>query len=170
MNAPDLVALLGSRVHIDVTIPRTAIRGRMRLCSRSERSAIHAETRLHFSSMGTPVTGATLAEPDVMSEHLAERAVRHLAIAVRDPKDEAKPLLELGSWRDLDDDQIGALWVTYNDHATKIDPIGQSTELTVEEVGQLRAAAGKGDVDSLMSFGSRKLAIFATTSVEPPAT
>lgn len=164
------VELLGARVHIDVTIPRTTVRGRMRLCTRSERSAIHAETRAHFVSIGAPVTAASLVEPDVMSEHLAERAVRHLAVAVRDPKDEAKSLHDLAWWRDLDDDQIGALWVTYNDHAAKLDPIGQNTELTVEEVGQLRAAAGKGDVDSLMSFGSHKLAIFATTSVDPPAT
>lgn len=165
------LAELGARVHVDVTIPRTTTRGRMRLVSRSEAAAIHAETRAHFAESGAPITAAMLTEPNVVSEHLAERAVRHLAVAVRDPADESKPLAPLSQWREeCDDDQIGVLWMAYNDHAAAIDPVGQGVELSEEDAIAMREASKKKDVDLLMSFGSRKLAIFSTTLVDPPAT
>lgn len=164
-----LAAAVGARVHVDVTIPRTQIKGRMRLVVRHEVAALRSETYAFFAAEERAVTPATLALPAVLEDWNAEIAVRHLAIAVRDPADESKPLASLDEWRELDDDQIGALLGEYKDLGARLDPIALDTHLTSEEEAALRAAAKKGDVEILMSFGCLKLAIFATTSADPPA-
>lgn len=167
----DLATQLGARVHIDVTIPRTTVHGRMRLALRSEISALRAEAHAHFASLGRPVTAATLVEPDVIADWNAEIASRHLAVAVRDPSDESKPLGDLATWRGCDDDQINALWVEYQDLAERLDPLGETAAgLTEEEVTALRAAAKKADAPALRSFGSWRLALFAISSAAQPAT
>ncbi|HWU86204.1 MAG TPA: hypothetical protein VN253_02970, partial [Kofleriaceae bacterium] len=75
----------------------------------------------------------------------------------------------LAEWRELDDDQVDGLWRDYLDFAARIDPIGHKPDLTREDVAAIERAAKKAELDLLMSFGSRKLALFAMRSVDPPS-
>lgn len=158
---------LGARVHIDVTIPRTSIAGRMRLVDRSESLAITAETRRLFKTIGLIDDQGRVVSADDWN---AEIAVRHLALAVRNPEDTGKPLDSLEEWRLCDDDQIEALWSSYRDLRQQIDPLSdESTPVSDADLETMRTAVKKKESSVLMSFGSRKLASFILTSAEQPA-
>ncbi len=165
-----LAELRGSREHIDVTIPRTKIAGRMRLVDRDEALAIKSETRKLFASRGLlDEQGRTVGV--AVDDWNAEIGVRHLAVAVRDPKDVSKPLDSLAEWRLCDDDQIAGLWNRYQDLREQIDPIGDAEEtlrLSGDDLDIIREAVKKKAASVLMSFGSRKLAIYMLTSVVTP--
>lgn len=163
--------LVGARVHVDVTIPRSGVRGRMRLISRAEKFAVEAETRGALEGAGFPVDASAFGALGAGDQWQYERAVRILAIAVRDPANEALALAPLDDWRGLDDDQIAALWQDYQDLEARLDPLGSElVALTDAEVAAFVAAAKKKDVAILMSYGSRKLASFIATSADPPST
>lgn len=164
-----LADAIGSREHVDVTIPRTEIRGKMRLVTRTENAEARGAARKSLKANGVPIDAGQISAPTVIDEWNNEIAVQTLARAVRDPKDKRMPLAPIEDWRDtLDDDQIAALYLEYKDLATRLDPIG-ATDLTPHELTVIEDAAKKKDVDSLMSFGSLKLALFMTTSVDRPA-
>jgi hypothetical protein len=156
---------LTARLHVDVTIPRTAIKARMRLVSRDEAFAIKSSVFGQFKdAFDAQVNSLTVAEWN------NEVAVRHLAAAVRDPADETRPLARLEDWRACDDDQIAALWEQYQDLRDKLDPLGEdAAPLTEREFGELEAASKKKDVAVLTSFGSRKLARYAIILASRPA-
>jgi hypothetical protein len=162
-HAGELV--LAVRVHIDVTIPRTTIKARMRLVSRAEALAIKSTVFRRFKdAFDTQVTSLTVADWNL------EIAVRHLAVAVRDPADETRPLAMIDHWLECDDEQIAALWEQYQDLRDQLDPLGgDAAPLTEQELGELEAAAKKKDVAVLTSFGSRKLARYVTTLAARPA-
>jgi hypothetical protein len=165
-----LVELLGARVFVDVTIPRTKITGRMRLVGRSEALAITSAARREFQAAGLIEDGRVALM--AIADWNAEIGVRHLACAVRDPADESKALAALSEWRECDDEQISALWNRYQDLREELDPLGDhgaAEVLSADDLELMRAAVKKKEPSVLMSFGSRKLAIFATTSDEPPA-
>ena len=166
--ARGLADLVGARQFIDVTIPRTKIAAKMRLASRSERALIKVATR---KTLGLAMDANALLGPGVMEEWSLEIAVRTLATVVRDPIDVDKPLDEVETWRELlDDDQINGLWNVYQDLAERLDPLGANgVALSDHEHSQLVSALKKKDVDLLSAFGSRKLATFFITTVEPPA-
>lgn len=168
--ADDVADGLGARVHIDVTIPRTSIRGRMRLLGRAETFAVTAEARQALAAGGFPVDATAATALGANENWQYELIARTLAIAVRNPRDEARALASVDDWRDCDDDQLAALYQEYKDHATRIDPLGAgAAQLTEEQVVFLRAAAKKKDSDLLISFGSRRLASFICISDDPPA-
>lgn len=155
-----LAALAGAREHIDIVIPRTAIAGRMRLVTRSERASIESEVLAYMKALS--ITS--------LEQYSAETAVRTLAIAVRDPQDEHRTLDSVEEWRECDDDQIAALWKVYQDLAERVDPLGaDGGELEPGELDAMIAAAKKKEFDRLISYGSRRLAIFAITTAAPPA-
>lgn len=156
---------LAARVHIDVTIPRTNIRARMRLVSRGEALAIKSAVFRQFKdAFDAQVNSLTVADWNL------EVAARHLAVAVRDPEDELRPLATIDQWHECDDEQIAALWEQYQDLRDQLDPVGEdSAPLTEQELGELEAAAKKKDAAVLTSFGSRKLARYVTTLGERPA-
>jgi hypothetical protein len=169
-DVEDLVDLVGARRHIDVVIPRTQITAKMRLCSRREISEARAEARRALQAEGFPVDASAVAALGAGEEWQYELAVRTLAVAIRNPKKTELALASLDDWRECDDDQIAALMKTYDDFAARIDPLGENAPgLTEPEVHALIAAAKKKDADTLMSFGSRKLASFILTSAFPPA-
>lgn len=164
-----LAELVGARVFVDVTIPRTQVTGKMRLISRAETALVNADAR---DALKLPLDSKSLLGPGVMEDWLAEVAVRTLAIAVRDPDEIDKPLDDVDTWRELvDDDQIAALWEQYKALAAKHDPLGETGAmlLSEDEITQLTNALKKKDVDLLIGFGSRKLASFMLTSVAPPS-
>lgn len=161
---------LGSTVHVDIVIPKTSTRAKLRICKRSEISAARAETRRYLEAEGFPVDATAVTSLGSGDEWQYELSVRIIATAVRDPKDPTRALASIEEWREeCDDDQIAALMKMYDDHCEREDPIGQAS-LTEAELAQLVAAAKKKDADSLMAFGSRKLALFAITSANLPAT
>jgi hypothetical protein len=163
-------AVLGARVFVDVTIPRTALAGRMRLLSRGERRMVTAAARKELAAKGFPVDVNAVVALGATDEWNAEIAIRTLAIAVRDPKNAGHVLGTLEDWQELDDEQIGALWARYEDLRAELDPLADSATVTEADLGAIRDAAKKKELTLLMSYGSQKLARFAITTVDPPAT
>ncbi len=166
-GAGGLADAIGARIYVDVVVPRTQIAAKLRLLSRSEMSEVKVATLYALNQMGidksTPI--------DVYAQELnAERDARIVSLAVRDPRDVTKPLASIEDWRQLDDDQIIAMFVQYNDLANRLDPLGETMELSVEEIAAMTSAAKKKLADILLSYGSRKLALFAISTVEQPST
>lgn len=156
-----LAASASARVHIDVTIPRTDIAGKMRLLSRVELLAVKREAiaaMAKFPEASWSLTGVAREDWN------AELAVRTLAVAVRDPSDVTQPLDDVDQWREqLDDEQIGALADTYEDLRIQLDPLAEPIALTEAEIDALDQAVKKKDVDLLRSCGLRKLWTYTLT-------
>ncbi len=159
----------GGRAHLDVVVPRTEIRGRMRLISRSEFAQVKADARKYFAALKMPQDPSGLAAAGLFEEWSLELATRVIAIAVRDPNDESKPLAILDEWRDCDDDQIDQLFARYQDYREQLDPLGPESKLSKEDCEEIGRLAKKGEASLLMQFGSWRLARFAISSALPPA-
>jgi hypothetical protein len=158
----------GAREHVDVAIPGTGATGRLRVLTRSESLTVKAEALAAFKERGLVNHDGTIAAA-ATDDWRCEIAARHLAVAVRE-HDDGSPLAPLDDWRELTDEQISAPWDRYQDLRDRLDPLGaDSTRLTADELAVLRAAAKKKDTVVLRSFGLHKLALFATTSADPPA-
>lgn len=152
-----------SRTHVDVTVPRTTIAGKMRILSRHECAMVRYEARAFLLGRG-------LTEPlNTYREWHEELAVRTLAVAVRNPANIGDTLATLEAWSQCDDGQIDALWQRYQDLQDEIDPLGNA-KLSEREMLEMQAAAKKKDGDLLRSYGSSRLAAFAITLAEPPST
>jgi hypothetical protein len=160
--ADEIVDFIGARVFVPIKIPRTEYKGQMRIVSRSETFDLKVEARRHFAERGFPLDNRLAFGAEEWDN---EVATRMLAVAIRSPRDPRIPLTSLDEWRELDDDQIDALWREYQDHAARIDPIGHKPDLTPEDVAGIRGAAKKGELALTMSFGSRKLALYAMRSL-----
>lgn len=160
---------LGARAHIDVMIPRTDVAGKLRLVDRAEALEIKAAVRALFKRKDL-LDGEGNVIPLAVDDWNAEIAVRHLSVAIRNPDDVTKPLDTIDEWRMCDDEQIGALWHRYQDYRDLTDPLGDhDIALSDADVSMMREAVKKKEPSVLMSFGSRKLAIFLLTSAAPPA-
>lgn len=170
-QADATVRLVGSRPFIDITIPRTNIKARLRLCSRREEFQAKAEARRAMIEAGYPVDANAVGALGAGEQWIAEVMVRMIAVAVREAGTDPDPraLASLDDWQDCDDQQLLALWTIYQDHEQRHDPVGADA-LTDEEIDQLVAASKKKDADTLMAFGSRRLALFAITTASRPAT
>lgn len=164
------IDLSGGRVFVDVTIPRTTVTGRMRLVGRAEALAILSETRLAFEARKLPTDAAALAAPGVVNEWNCEIAVRHLAIAVRDPADTERPLAPLDEWQLCDDDQISALWQQYQDLRERLDPLNADVSLTEAQFAAIASAIKKKERTLLIAFGCSTLSSYLLTTAAPPAT
>lgn len=168
-KASALAEALGGRQHVSVVVPRTQVSGQMRLLGRGESSDVTFAARKHFQDRGVELTPSAMATPGVMDEWNCEVAVRHLAIAVRDPADVSRPLASLEEWRQCDDDQIAALWQEYQDLRERLDPLAALGELPEAEFTAIAQAVKKKDADLLRSYGCSKLAAYAITTGGPPA-
>lgn len=161
-------AVLAGVQYRDVTVPRTKFRGKLRLLKRSEEATVRSEVRRELAAQG--ITTDRPGQLELYPEWNEERVLHVLAFAVRHPLDPARALATIEEWGECDDMQLGALWQAYKDLEAELDPLGPTAPgLTPGELEELKAAAGKGDVDLLMSYGSRKLALFARSSASPPA-
>lgn len=162
--------LAGARVYVDVAIPGTEAAGRMRVLTRSESLTVKAEAMELFKERGLLTDEGRVAAV-AAEDWKCEIAARHLAVAVRE-HDDGPPLAPLDDWRDeLSDEQLSGPWDRYQDLRDRLDPLGDDSKpLTADEFAILRAAAKKKDVVVLRSFGLHKLALFAITSVDQPAT
>lgn len=129
----------------------------MRLLSRRETAEVRGAAR---ASLAELAVGPAL---EGFREWHEELAVRTLAVAVRRPSDTSQPLAALDEWQECDDEQIGAMWEWYQDLEAELDPLGAATAaLSSADVDAMMAAAKKKAAALLMSYGSRKLAAFAT--------
>jgi hypothetical protein len=164
-RAEQIVSAVGARVHIEITIPRTDVVAKMRLCTRREISEARAEARQHMESNGFPVDASAFGALGATDEWTYELAVRMLQKAVRDPANVELELAPIDDWRECSDDQIAALGKVYEDLEQQLDPLGDRISLTEAEIAALLNASKKKAVDTLMAYGSRKLALFAITSV-----
>lgn len=161
----------GRRLHVDVEIPGTELKGRMRLLSRDEAVQVKADAFALFKERGLVNRDGSIAAA-AHDDWKCEVAVRHLAIAVRDPEDTDQELAPVDDWRaELSDEQISGPWDRYQDLVAEIDPLGDASidQLSNTDVERIRDAAKKKDAVLLRSFGLHKLALYAITSAAPPA-
>jgi hypothetical protein len=158
-QAEDIVAAaLAGVAWRDVIVPRTSIRGRMRLLNRAEKAQVRMDVRRDLVERHgiTPSPGW-----ETLPEWREERVLRVVTTAVRDPADPGRQLADVDWWATLDDGQLDALWDAYQDLEAQADPLGPNAPpLSEKEVAAMLAAAKKGDADLLMSYGSRKQALF----------
>lgn len=157
-------AVLAARQSVEVTVPGTEIRGRMRLLTHGEEEEVRADARRACQRLGVP-EGPLL---ESSRDFLENVAVRTLSIAVRQVDNLALALAPIGEWQACVSAQIADLWQQYQDLEAALDPVG--TGLTAGEAALLVDAAKKKDEVLLRSYGSRRLASFALTLVDPPAT
>jgi hypothetical protein len=149
----------GARIHVEVTVPRTTVRGQMRVLSLHEQSSIRYEAREFL-------LGRKFPEPlNAHREWHEEIAVRTLAVAVRNPHDLDNSLATLEAWSQCDEGQIDPLWQRYKDLQESLDPLGRE-RMDEAEYLAIKDAAKKKDPILLMSFGSSKLAAFAISTVD----
>jgi hypothetical protein len=168
LEATAAAILGGAREHIAVAIPGTDVTGKMRVLTRSESLTVKAEALALFKERGLVNDDGTIAAV-AGEDWRCEIAARHLAVAVRE-HDDGPPLAPLEDWRELSDEQISGPWDRYQDLRDRLDPLGADARpLTADELAILRAASKKKDIVVLRSFGLHKLALFATTSAELPA-
>jgi len=158
-------SVLDGREHRPITVPRTTIRGALRLLTRSETKGLRAACRAYMRELGIEGPGL-----EGYVEWREEFNTRLVAIAVRHPDDHARPLADLEEWEACDDDQILAIWESYQDMQADLDPLGEGFVLDQADADAIFAAAKKKDVALLTSYGSQKLARALSTSVAPPST
>lgn len=156
-------AAVAGRRHRSIVVPGTSVAGELRALTIAEASQVADDTRAALKARGIVATAPGVLEG--YREWSAERILRTLAIAVRDPIDVGRALAPLDDWRELDESQVLALWEALQDWEAEIDPVGtQGDEMADDLVAALTDAAKKKAVPLLMSYGSRTLARFAVTS------
>ncbi|HWU91607.1 MAG TPA: hypothetical protein VN253_30275, partial [Kofleriaceae bacterium] len=80
----EIIDFIGSRQFLDVRIPRTPYKGKLRLVARAELFAIKAAARKFFLEHDMPLDNHAAFGGEEWSNELA---VRMLAVAVRNPRD-----------------------------------------------------------------------------------
>lgn len=158
-------AVLDARAFVEVEIPRTTVRGRMRLLTRTEAKQIRSESRSALRQLGLN-DAASSATPELYREWHEEIIPRTMAVAVRSTRADVA-LAPLEEWLECHDDQLQALWRRYVDLEAEMDPLARP--LTEAEFVGIRDAAKKKDAALLMSYGSSALATYAITTESRPA-
>jgi hypothetical protein len=165
---PELAAgVLKGREFRPVTVPRTEVKGDMRLVTAAEVKDIRYACRAMMAEMGIQGHGLT-AYP----EYLEEFNLRLVAASIRLPAARDQPLADIDAWRQCDPDQIATLFALYQAMEAELDPLGAGAAgelgITEQELAEIEALAKRKDVGQLTSFGSPKLARALTSLVDPP--
>lgn len=132
------------------------------LASHAAVQRIEGETTAALEGMGIQLSAMTALTYE------AERAVRTLAEAVRDPDTRAVHFGTLAEWQGLDSDIIATAWHVYCDVRERLDPLAEP--LTAAERGTIEAAIAKKNSMLLRSFGVSRLATYLATTDAPPST
>lgn len=156
--------VMAARHHVDVTIPRTKIAGKMRVLSKRERTEVRHEAREALKELG--LVSLPLESHREWHEEIATRT---LAVAVRSPNDISQPLASIEAWNQCDEGQIDALWQRYKDLQDQLDPL-ENPSLSEEAMRMIQDAAKKKQMTLLMSFGSCVLASYVITTAAQPST
>lgn len=163
------IALSGGvgRVLRDLVIPGVGP-AKVRLLDHQEEQEVNLE--LAVWAAGIERAGASLGQLAAIGgmSATAERAVRTLARAIRDPADPEKPFGAVEEWARLGHQAIGVANNAYEDLLEELDPLGAGADPTEAEMAEIRAALKKKDRVLLSTFGVRKLVAFMTASGDPP--
>lgn len=109
--------------------------------------------------------------PDSSSYTLAfeaEKALRWLALAIRDPDDTAKPFGTLADWERVDPDTITAAWHQYSDVREELQP--DVIAVTPAMRATIEGAIVKKNATLLRSFGTHILSSYLLSTAVPPPT
>ncbi|MGL5361513.1 MAG: hypothetical protein ACRDBH_01440 [Bosea sp. (in: a-proteobacteria)] len=153
------------RAHIEVQVPRTNIVGKMRVLSRHERMTVRVEARDYLRRLG--LDGATI---ETTTEWHEEIATRTIAVAMRAPGNLGDTLATLEAWNTCDVGQIDYVWQQYRDLQDRLDPLGEHSQISEQEIVAIEDAAKKKARELLMSFGSFALASYVITTAGQPKT
>ena len=151
----------------EVEIPGTSARAWLRLLTRGERAVADKRARDHLRDCALPRDAPA---PAVYQEYRDELALQVVSSALhRD--DRSTKFLDVEALRaHCTDLQIGVLWGLYQDLEAELDTASHANPLAGEAIAAIEAAAKKGSVVTLMSFGSAALAHYVTTSAARPQT
>lgn len=157
------LALVGGRRHVDIEIPRTrpVARGKLRRLTRAEEERVSydlGEWLEQVKRSGMP--------PPLRAELDAQEAVRTVALAVRDPADQEKPLATLEEWGQADDGQVGDVYRRYLDMVAESDPFHGDLDAGVR--AEITEAVKKKDATRLLAFGAKPLTAFLLGQESPP--
>jgi hypothetical protein len=161
-------AAVSGRRHRSIVVPGTGVAGELRALTIAESAQVADDTRAALKARG--IAAAMPGVLEGFREWSAERILRTIAMAVRDPIDKARALAPLEDWSELDESQLLALWEMLQDWESEIDPVGASGELASDVLASITDAAKKKAAARLMSYGSRTLAQFAITLAAHPMT
>jgi hypothetical protein len=135
--------------------------GRVRIELVGERASqeIEGDVYRELARLEIPLNAVTAERYEL------ERAVRTLAVAVRDPDDHAQAFGTAKEWAELDNDLINSAWHAYGDVRLRLDPVSQPLD---DDTRMLIAAAVKKKDDRLLrSFGTVLLSTWlASTDVQ----
>ena len=161
-----LAARLGSMVRgLDRIIPGLGL-AHVRLLGLDEVEAIEEQVFRVMRDRDIELSVVTAATFE------AARAVRSLALAVRDPEDHSRPFGTLAEWAGTDEDPgvgadiIAAAWHVYGDVREQLDPM--PGVITDELLAQVAAAVQKKNPTLLRSFGVSMLAHYLVTTAARP--
>jgi hypothetical protein len=150
----------------DITVPGVGA-AKIRMLSRTEEASVDLEMArwMRVLQRDEGITETVLSSIGGMPMS-SERATRVVAIAVRDPDDPSRPFGSLDEWRQLSDVQIGAAFDAYEDLVEELDPLGRG--LTEVEIEGIRDAVAKKNSTLLLAYGSRRLALYLSSTGAPP--
>lgn len=129
------------------------------LAGHADVQRIESETMTEMRRLGIDLNALTALTYE------AERAVRTLAVAVRDPDDATVAFGTLTEWQALDIDIINAAWQVYGDVRERLNPL--EIPLTEAERAMMAAAIAKKNSMLLRNFGIAKLALYLATTAAP---
>jgi hypothetical protein len=98
----------------------------------------------------------------------AEKAIRWLALGVRDPDDQSKPFGTMSEWADMDPDRITRAWLQYGDVRESLAP--EVIEIGLPLRDTIVAAISKKNASLLRSFGTHILVSYLLSTDVPPPT
>lgn len=98
----------------------------------------------------------------------AEKAIRWLALAIRDPDDLAKPFGTVEEWERVDPDTITRAWHHYSDVREELQP--EVVAMTRELRDLVASAVVKKNATLLRSFGTHVLVSFLLSTDEQQPT
>lgn len=161
-------ALSGARLHVEVTVPRTDVRAKLRRLSRREEQ----EVSLELAAWHAAATKERGPLPELRQEIGKHESVLILARAVRDHVAVDRPLGTVDEWGEADEAQLAGLMTAYYDVVARTEP--WPGELTPAERAELAAAVQRRDRATLVALGAARLAAWiaegaprATADVAP---
>jgi hypothetical protein len=157
------------RVFRDVTVPGIGP-AKLRLLDHREQQEVNVELASWLAQLerdrGVHFNALAVAGGNSLT---AERAVRTLAHAVREPGDVERPLGSSDEWARLGAPTISAVWSDYEDLVEALDPFSDEASVDPATRAAYLDAVKKKDRATLCTFGARTLAILRLSSDDPPA-
>lgn len=154
----------GARVGRDVELPRLG-RAYCELVGARSAGAIDIAAMRAVQAQAEKEGLDVVADPTTLTMLIEnERAVRSLAVAMRDPDDHSKQFGTAEEWGALDVRLVSACWEKYGDVEQEFDPFVAT--LTPEAKQMIDAALAKKNSMLLRSLGTATLVIYMLSMAE----